>query len=155
MQAWYKGHTDFLVRARNIHGTRWVYGYFIPFQGRDAVLELASISTIGSMFTIIPVKIETINRYCGVDCNGTLFYEGDILEEKQGSGYAKNNLYEAVLSTQGGIDGHRIVNMVLRNLKGQVYVSNRFPDCGEVEIVGNIYDNPEIKLELAEDSSDK
>lgn len=78
------------------------------------------------------VKTQTVGQFTGLyDCNGNEIYEGDILKWFTGKMYVvkfwRGMFYASVEECNDGILGS--------------FPLHAFTEC---EIVGNIYDNPEL-----------
>ena len=141
-------------RGKDINADEWVYGAFIP----DAIEP-----THGNMVTwgfirrhnketrkmeTIEVDRETVGQFTGLkdSKNGREIYEGDICK------YWMDRVwkYGYVFWSQGGFAlkvfrmGEKTVDVVF---KFQAFIP--VPDDGETmtdqfEVIGNIYDNPEL-----------
>ena len=117
------------IKFRAKHGKEWVYG------------DLHLLSKMPHIhidpFTSKSVNIETIGQYTGLkDKNGKEIYEGDIVESISGKiGYViflqQEMGYVVVWDNCDTRLGHRN--------RGGSY------ECdGSIEVIGNIYDNPEL-----------
>lgn len=113
----------------------WVYG--VPIKDYEGDWQLCTDCT---KITVLP---ETIGEYTGLtDKNGKKIFEGDILS-------VTNNDPDYDYITKVFYD----CNTLCVDVQGQDYdyTSIGFADeiwddeCDQVEIIGNIYDNPELK----------
>lgn len=112
---------EILFRARRVDKDQWAYGYY-AFQGESHKILLKRPPGWG--YHIDP---ETVGQYTGLtDKNGTKIFEGDIVEY-QGKRYSINYLLH-----------YARFSAVKPNNVFCVFAYR----CGEV--IGNIYDNPEL-----------
>lgn len=135
----------------------WYYGFplrkvrpedlYIPFQGEDEN---------GNSFYSISVDVKTLGQFTGLcDKNGKEIYEGDIvktkyIEKRDFQGVKYNNEMEfvelVVFKDQafqleinnGGIKMYRLLNL------GKDARTYGDIELKEIEVIGNIYDNPEL-----------
>ncbi len=138
-----------LFRGKRTNNGEWVYGSFIPdllevyHNGSDKWLgDWGFIKPFGKTKEdrlMVEVERETVGQYTGImDKNGKKIFEGDIIDTpKYGVDNGKGQNYS-------GKD-----KFVVGFADGTYYLENhlrRFslrPDIG-AEVVGNIYDNPEL-----------
>lgn len=135
---------EILFRGKSIHG-EWVYGYINQHRGNiryDCDCEpiadgcyyindwQAKIDTgmYGQDYKVDP---DTIGRFTGLtDCNGVKIFEGDII--KYFDDWIGKIEYDSdsALFTVSFVDGD--------------YDNFWRISCGDCEVIGNIYDNPEL-----------
>lgn len=111
-------------RAKTLKG-EWIYGYYSEFELCDGEGRCSYIKKDGRQ----PIKVvpETVGQFTGLtDKNGKEIYEGDIVK------YAYSY-------------GNTRINKVLFN-NGCFIVDDDYilSKIGNVEVVGNIYDNHEL-----------
>lgn len=119
-------------RAKNINGV-WYYGCMVYSNELDAAIYFQTGS--GSVKTMDWVYVipETIGQFTGLyDCNKKEIYEGDILKWSNGRMYVvkfwRGMFYASVEECNDGFLGGFPLHAL-----------------GEYrEIIGNIYDNPEL-----------
>lgn len=120
---------EILFRGKRIDSGEWVEGYYVPIGEYHYILtgRLELVPYIG--FEHFLVNPETVGRFSGLtDRNGTKIFEGDIIrygqrgEVEYNSGSAQFTL-NFTNSTYEGFD--------------------KIPFC-DCEVLGNIYDNPEL-----------
>ena len=125
---------EILFRGKRIDSGEWVKGYYASIGEYHYILtgRLELVSYLG--FEHFLVNSETIGRFTGLtDCNDAKIFEGDIVrygqrgEVEYNSGSAQFTL-NFTNSTYEGFD--------------------KIPFC-DCEVLGNIYDNPEL-LEVNE-----
>ena len=146
------------IKFRAKHGKEWVYG--------DLHLLSKMLHIHTDPFTKKSINIETIGQYTGLkDKNGKEIYEGDILrveEFKNESGPIEKSeeFYEVFdledvkgekqreyTSPVSWEDGSFVISV---NRKGDTDLSALFGDMRLsfpifiFEVIGNIYDNPEL-----------
>ena len=145
-------------RAKRIDKDEFAYGDHLTGmgykKGKHYILPLLSHYPYDCHsldgYEVIP---ETIGQYTGLkDKNGKEIYEGDIVEW--------TFFYERLGANMGVIEDDTIVKGIIRCRQGGFVlevIENDFEDAGyysisalytdtesDVEIIGNIYDNPEL-----------
>lgn len=148
---------EILFRGKRVDNGEWVYGgcsynkatkeAYIVTMGKD------HISAICFHQQVIP---ETVGQFTGLcDKNSTKIFDGDILLEEEKE-YSLEEYGEKVVGTHNIVaywNGKACGFWVRRTdkPKGKIYVPEE-PLCEsfaeELEVVGNIYDNPELLEEL-------
>lgn len=125
---------EILFRGKRVDNEMWIYGDLL--QSTDIVncTEISENTGMGVRYDIIP---ETVGQYTGLtDKNGTKIFEGDIIKYKTVSYYFEN------LVVAWSFDYVRWI--VCNDIKCQKYPMDiNF----EYEIIGNIYNNPELLKE--------
>jgi uncharacterized phage protein (TIGR01671 family) len=112
--------------------SNWVYGGIFPQNGDG---DFAIIYQQEPTVEKYPVYADTVGQYTGmVDKHGTKIFEGDIIDffgrsDGDGYGVVKYDAYE----TEFGFEYDNIYRSLGRNF---------YPE--NIEVVGNIYDNPEL-----------
>lgn len=125
-------------RGKSIEGV-WVYGYYVsihgfafivPFDGITESTEFASEAITPDKFIV--VYPESVAQYTGLkDKNGKEIYEGDVMKRPQQNAdkTPNGNHYKVV---EWKIFGNNSVGF---NVSAQ---------CDKYEIIGDIYQNPEL-----------
>lgn len=163
---------EILFRAKSIQTGRWISGYY--FEDKDSKSYIGYMSkkryipdtrdwdiaeyyennpTYNWVFVKEEVTSETVGQYTGLtDKNGTKIFEGDILnfvgrnlrvfwndESYQWQATIKRNGFD--FPVYDGIETHHPVECVTLG-----WIAAEVPIIGSMstEIVGNIYDNPEL-----------
>lgn len=117
---------------------KWYYGSLVYSNEINAAIYFQIGRGLVKRMDWVYVNQETIGQFSGLyDCNGKEIFEGDILEwEKDGLMYVvkfwDGMFYASVKECNDGIFG----GFPLHALTEHEY--------GKCEIVGNIYDNPEL-----------
>ena len=148
-------------RGKTLSG-KWVYGYYvgkdtiIPFE--DVNFDLGFIDT-SPCYEVIP---DTIGQFTGLhDKNGKEIYEGDVLFVREWKNLAMG-LFDHEEREQISLEdckgeclheSQRVVSFEEGSMcAGDYYIStlwdkqdkrHQYP-IFEVEVIGNIYDNPEL-----------
>ena len=142
-------------RGKDINDNKWVYGFYSQFHNRPVVDEPNSHqifeilpdeksirlfkTSIGGIWHIIDEN--TLGQFTGLcDKNGKKIYEGDIIKSHYGSIYIVKyfadwsgfSLKLVFLNTEGKL---------IRATGRQHLYKN---DCTRLEILGNVWDNPEL-----------
>lgn len=130
----FRGYTEF--------APKWHYGYYVKNQ--------ANFSFIRSMddFETYWVDEKTVGLFTTLpDKNGKEIYQGDICKIRFNPEEVSNDIY--VLLTDEEIrKGERIFVVKSPLFNNQVELF-----CGDIEIIGNIHQNPELLKKKDEPSS--
>lgn len=146
---------EIFFRARTISedeymdSGEWVEGFYTCFNGDEHRIYTGYAETdcgdyYPDWFNVIP---ETLGQYTGLTANGTKIFEGDIVkaqDEILGSPFCY------------GITGKVVYDECAFFLepKNPIDSLRLYDECAVYEIIGNIYDNPEL-LEAQDDGSRK
>ena len=112
---------------------RWVYGSLILANNRPYINHATCVAKIedNSIVTSASeVDASTVGQFTGIkDCNGKEIYEGDIIRCR------RKDLFKVIWNVTGfmldGIKYH-----------GTAMIMSFLPQ--EIEVIGNIYDSPEL-----------
>jgi len=125
----------YLSRGRRIDNGEWITGCLIydEYCGSEPP-QIGYLSSDGGDFD--SVDPATVGQCTGLrDKNGTLIFEGDILSDGK-------NKYVVEYSEFGtGIHARAITDR--ENIWSLYHLVNRHNEGREIEIIGNIHDNPE------------
>lgn len=117
--------------------SNWVYGGIFPQNGDG---DFAIIYQQEPIIEKYPVYADTVGQYTGLtDKNGKKIFEGDIV--KYG-----DTVHKVVFEQRNGTAYFGLVYSTLETLSFGYY-----QDLKQIEVIGNIYDNPEL---LGEENSD-
>ena len=141
-------------RGKDIETGEWLYGDLVQPIGQNLRIYVQDVKTEGvAAFFAYDVEEDTVGQFIGLlDKNGDEIYEGDIVRNKEIGGYGYEYLgvvryYEE--DCRFGIDtttAHTVSNRILfsvgKNSINDGYCTIEYTN--EYEVLGNIYDNPEI-----------
>ena len=135
---------EILFRAKRLDNGEWVEGYYLkcPHQYSGFLADHISVSKYdeeeeSSIEHIYPVDPETVCQYTGLtDRNESKIWENDIVEILQEDGYFKIEWREDTAS------------FVMNNDSFTVTFDNYWGH--EMEVIDNIFDNPELLKEGVE-----
>ena len=127
---------EILFRGKRQDNGEWAFGNLIEDKWGDdngntvyAILQDRVAPEIAALWTPVKVIPETVGEYTGLtDKNGKKIFEGDILSD--GDDAYKVMFYEGVFQIE---NPHYITG---------IYVAINIDKIDEV--IGNIYDNPEL-----------
>lgn len=128
---------EILFRGKEIETGKWIYGAFVPdaLEGSNDLVSWGFIRNynreIHKMQTV-EVDRETVGQFTGLtDRNGKKIFEGDIIKLLK--------CKDAVCTLKGGNP-----NYYFQGKDGRYEMSEEphNPEC--FEVIGNIYDNPEL-----------
>lgn len=119
---------EILFRGKRTDNGTWTYGYLFCIWER-AYLCWGTTNNVPNMEEVLP---ETVCQFTGLyDRNGRKIFEGDIVK------YSTNKV---------GIINYGIACFSVQDIKSRnnPALDIIFADYSNVEIIGNIYDNPEL-----------
>lgn len=129
----------FLFRGKRKDNGELVDGYlYITHDGKYEIAKYCDETNIERIaYEVIP---ETVGQCTGLrDKNGKLIFEGDILKFVNDAG--KRFLYVAVWNTS--LLSWE-VQAISHYVKNDYYGFDELCEYGNTELIGNIYDNPEL-----------
>ena len=126
---------EIIFRGKRIDTGEWVYGNFVLYEHMGEVKHIIVTDWaqvyVNSHF-VIP---ETVGQDTGLkDKNGKEIYEGDIIEKTYYS-YHQPECSELFEIKYEGLSFH------FEHIKGSTF---HLPFTEDIEIIGNIHDNPEL-----------
>ena len=120
---------EILFRGKNRGNNKWVFGSLQVFKGFSIFCN--------DMKSFITVYSKTIGQYTGMkDINNKRIFEGDIVEFKRVNalGYTTSRIGEVKYYDELPI-------FYIYANTGDAW---DWVDCEEIEVIGNIHDNPEL-----------
>lgn len=123
---------EILFRGKRVDNNEWVYGFLSKSRGNSHFLSLCIDHEENGVMLSSIVEPETIGQYTGLsDKSGVKIFEGDIVniiraEENGRVEWRENDAAFEVV-------GDWLEASFLENLWGY-----------DVEVIGNIYENPEL-----------
>lgn len=122
----------YLFRGKRTDTGKWEIGLLARYNEKYPCANIIDETEL-----LIPVETKTVGQYTGLkDKNGKRIFEGDICKHR--SNYSGN----AVISVVTYTDGHFLA------LVGE---NSGFELSEKLEVIGNIYDNPNL-LKIEHDS---
>lgn len=144
---------EILFRGKQVDNDSWVYGYYTLYANSHGVHPCILTGTESGC--VIPKFIDqaTLGQYINAcDRNGKKIFEGDLLkgniypffdEEKS----ILNYFAEVIWSEEcAGFElvMHKFPKSKVKGISDELCVSMNDFDGSEWEVIGNIYDNPEL-----------
>lgn len=124
---------EYLFRGKTIANGKWSEGTLLVTKQGCCITPDATV--------YVAVDPETVGQYTGLtDKNGTKIFEGDIV--KYG-----DTVHNVVFEQRNGTAYFGLVYSTLETLSFGYY-----QDLKQIEVIGNIYDNPEL---LGDENNDK
>ena len=139
---------EILFRGKRTDGGEWVYGYPVGWQDEEGDISIvdsrfgACIDESGNLMMleapfVAKVDPSTVGQYTGItDKNGIKIFEGDILRVVTNY-YSNRNEHKITVNFEE----------IENDSFGEPYTIGYCIMGGEWEIIGNIYDNPELLKE--------
>lgn len=130
---------EILFRGKRKDNGEWVCGYLYRLSERLNPF-IMFVNSNAESHEVIP---ETVSQFTGLtDKNGKKIFEGDIVKGDLGLGYGDNENHIAYIEYQEDGMSFCLVEILEED----------FGKCAEIsddlEVIGNIHDNPELLEEL-------
>lgn len=123
---------EILFRGKRVDNGEWVYGFYanIPEHHIDKLSGKDYIVSINNGL-LMEVISETVGQYTGLtDKNGKKIFEGDIVKNSRDVGLLYYKEKNSAFTVKGWEYGYWL-----------------WHDKEDIEVIGNIYDNPELLQE--------
>lgn len=149
-------------RGKRLDNGEWVYGYYYNFLGEVSIIDVGfGLASEGSSMAfslpdVIRVDPSTIGQFTGLkDKNGEEIYEGDVVKGTW-SDHSESDrpdlwTYAVVKFGEGEVDASDyedfsiyIVGFYLDYIKGCDSTPATILHYKQIEVIGNIYENPEL-----------
>ena len=144
---------EILFRGKRVSNGNWIEGYFVLLAINEGLKHAIHTGTDEGRFILFEVIPDTVGQFTGLcDKNGKKIFEGDILKAT----YTEQRQYQGI-SYQ---DEHSCVEEVIYNEKSACFMLKimcedvplyrplhnfgSLANIKELEVIGNIYDNPEL-----------
>ena len=137
---------EILFRAKRINDGKWIEGYYLRDQYHIGGKDIIFYRKDSDRFTVYTdrIDIETLCQFTGLcDKNGNKIWENDILMAHFDEFYPEDVTYETVEWGIAGWVTHEAGSAGRRYL-------DKF-DLENFEVVGNIFDNPELLQEESDE----
>ena len=130
---------EILFRGKRADNGEWIEGYFLPGNERQSLRPCIFVYLPETQsFECFDIDIDTLGEYTSLtDKNGTRIFEKDIVKYK-----------ETGLNAFGKMETRETKSIVKYNapcfspFETDLYEDYVMPE--ETEVIGNIYDNPEL-----------
>lgn len=127
---------EILFRGKSKNNKQWAYGFYCLISNNHGMQPCIITGTERGCFIPVFVDPETVGEFTGIlDRNGTKIFEGDVLASEA---WACNIIVvwmDGGFTTKEGDSSH--------NLSANMRDADGF-DIEDVEVIGNIHDNPEL-----------
>lgn len=129
---------EILFRGKRKDNGEWVYGYFYEECGATYIIEDRQKETMLNRNTPNVITPETIGQFTGLtDKNGVKIFEGDILLSESWGSNARSKRKTHI------VEWGRVGWLAL-GYNGDVEVKPSLDVKSDWQVIGNIYDNPEL-----------
>lgn len=136
---------EILFRGKRVDNGEWIYGDLLTPTDIMDVWEISENTGMGDRYEIDP---ETVGQFTGLtDKNGTKIFEGDIVCTRYSDGkICCSGDVQFCYGVYGAEWIEQKKNKGMVGGWGQLHNLRRFDDdiINNIEVIGNIYDNPEL-----------
>lgn len=124
---------EIFCRGKRVDNGEWAFGYYAYSKKSNvAYIIVPAPPKNYETFIFEKVIIETVGRYVGLtDRNDRKIFDGDIVKTIDGN-------YLVILDNFGGY------HFELRKTLGNGYIKLESLSFYECEVIGNVFDNPEL-----------
>lgn len=139
---------EILFRGKRIDNNEWVYGYYLPWhavtdlQGNEPYAQIFEEHKVKGKYVAkgwVRVNFNTVGQYTGLcDKNGNKIFEGDIVRFYDKDWIASGIATVDFESGRWKINGHYTTKL------SSIVWLDLYRKGFEYEVIGNIYDNPEL-----------
>lgn len=130
-------------RGKSIYDEEWLYGSLVKIEkDRYAVIPPLNDIEIGKSIGMYEVCLETVGQFTGLfDKNGKEIYEGDIVKFHFMTSSPSTTKLFPTAKFSGEIITNKYNQWAIFSDGMEIHIENAIKHG---EIVGNIYDNPEL-----------
>ena len=130
---------EILFRGKRVSNGNWIEGYFVLLAINEGLKHAIYTGTDEGRFILFEVIPDTVGQFTGLcDKNGNKIFEGDIIrfydKDFTSSGIATVDFE----SGKWKINGHYTTKL------SSIVWLDLYRTGFEYEVIGNIYDNPEL-----------
>lgn len=127
-----------LFRGKQEGNGEWVYGLLTIMWGQYHIIDLNDEDVA------YPIDPSTVGQFTGLtDKNGTKIFEGDIVKFKHGGEFAEGGIYFRNYAVEF-VNTFVTYGLRLRNRSIHFPFKQATAAMHDVEVIGNIHDNPEL-----------
>lgn len=127
---------EILFRGKRVDNGNWVEGYLYVYWNFERKIFQIFVDRTNGIPDSFEVNLDTIGQYTSLkDKNGKRVFEGDVVRAVYNR---EENIYVVVWDEE---------ELDFKATNGKENYGRNFqymPCCEEVEIIGNVYDNPEL-----------
>lgn len=129
---------EILFRGKRIDNGEWVEGWLSP------ICKKYDLCIAGAQdLKVYPIDPETVGQYTGLtDKNGKKIFEGDVVKDKYGNSYVVKYDRHGLLCCGCCYGSHDSMGFYLCDQHN--YALSEENAWDDLEIIGNIHDNPEL-----------
>lgn len=137
------GLREIKFRGKSIYDEEWLYGSLVKIEkDRYAVIPPLNDIEIGKSIGMYEVCLETVGQFTGLfDKNGKEIYEGDIVKFHFMTSSPSTTKLFPTAKFSGEIITNKYNQWAIFSDGMEIHIENAIKHG---EIVGNIYDNPEL-----------
>ena len=130
---------EILFRGKRVSNGNWIEGYFVLLAINEGLKHAISTGTDEGRFILFEVIPNTVGEFTGLcDKNGNKIFEGDIVRFYDKDWTANGIATVDFESGRWTINGHYTTKL------SSIVWLDLYRKGFEYEVVGNIYDNPEL-----------